>query len=212
VKSCADCSGSIQDATIKGFLPSNDALQAPSNGQVLPLGSPAQRGVPDVCSSSADAHCSTVHALAMCRVYLCSAGGDAMIRVWDAATLKLHRWGTLPSTCQNPSDPTRRYIWPLSTYSKSGSKFCCPGKPPRQSSASSRVLSRAVLGHGFRITDTLPCMRAIGFYRPDRCMAFCRVLRGHRGSVLTLYSSASLLFSGGRDNVIRVWVSTASVS
>ena len=80
-----------QDATIKGFLPSNEALQQPSDGQLLPLGALAQRGVPDVASSSADAHCSTVHALAMCRGLLCSAGGDAMIRVWDAATLRLHR-------------------------------------------------------------------------------------------------------------------------
>lgn len=81
----------MQDATIKAFLPSNDALQAPSTGQVLPLGSLAQRGVPDATSSTADAHCSTVHALELCRGYLCSAGGDAMVRVWDAATLKLHR-------------------------------------------------------------------------------------------------------------------------
>ena len=90
-ESCANCAASIQDATIKAFLPSNEALQAPSNGQVLPLGSLAQRGVPDATSSTADAHCSTVHALELCRGYLCSAGGDAMIRVWDAATLKLHR-------------------------------------------------------------------------------------------------------------------------
>lgn len=33
-----------------------------------------------------------------------------------------------------------------------------------------------------------------------------RVLRGHRGSVLTLCSLGGLLLSGGRDNVIRVWV------
>ena len=87
----AECTRPVQDATIKAFLPSNEALQAPSSGQVLPLGSLAQRGVPDVTSSTADAHCSTVHALELCRGYLCSAGGDAMIRVWDAATLKLHR-------------------------------------------------------------------------------------------------------------------------
>ena len=33
----------------------------------------------------------------------------------------------------------------------------------------------------------------------------CRVLRGHRGSVLTLCSLGGLLLSGGRDNIIRVW-------
>ena len=89
LRQCA--AAAAQDATIKGFLPSNEALQQPSDGHMLPLGALAQRGVPDVASSAADAHCSTVHALAMCRGLLCSAGGDAMIRVWDAATLKLHR-------------------------------------------------------------------------------------------------------------------------
>lgn len=32
-----------------------------------------------------------------------------------------------------------------------------------------------------------------------------RVLRGHRGSVITLCSMGGLLLSGGRDNVVRVW-------
>lgn len=35
------------------------------------------------------------------------------------------------------------------------------------------------------------------------CM--CRVLRGHRGSVLSLCSLGGLMLSGGRDNIIRVW-------
>ena len=33
----------------------------------------------------------------------------------------------------------------------------------------------------------------------------CRVLRGHRGSVLSLCSLGGLMLSGGRDNIIRVW-------
>ena len=34
------------------------------------------------------------------------------------------------------------------------------------------------------------------------------MLRGHRGSVLTLFAFAepNLLLSGGRDNLIRCWV------
>ena len=31
------------------------------------------------------------------------------------------------------------------------------------------------------------------------------MLRGHRGSVLSLCSLGGLLLSGGRDNIIRVW-------
>jgi len=40
----------------------------------------------------------------------------------------------------------------------------------------------------------------------------CSVLRGHRGSVLTLFAFAepNLLLSGGRDNLIRCWVRSAN--
>ena len=31
----------------------------------------------------------------------------------------------------------------------------------------------------------------------------CRILRGHRGSVLALFGLDNLLLSGGRDNVVR---------
>ncbi len=37
------------------------------------------------------------------------------------------------------------------------------------------------------------------------CTGLSRVLRGHRGSVLSLCSLGGLLLSGGRDNIIRVW-------
>ncbi len=33
----------------------------------------------------------------------------------------------------------------------------------------------------------------------------CRVLRGHRGSVLALLALGSLLISGGRSGLLRVW-------
>lgn len=51
----------------------------------------AQEAVPDVCSAKEDAHCGAVQTLALCGSYLCSAGGDAMIRIWDASTLALFR-------------------------------------------------------------------------------------------------------------------------
>ena len=46
--------------------------------------------------------------------------------------------------------------------------------------------------------------RALWDRLSDPCA--CRVLRGHRGSVLTLFAAGGLLLSGGRDNIIRVWV------
>ncbi len=42
-------------------------------------------------------------------------------------------------------------------------------------------------------------------------LEFVRVLRGHRGSVLALFSIGGLLLSGGRDNLIRVWDSETLV-
>lgn len=42
----------------------------------------------------ADSHCGVVVALALCGEHVCSAGGDAMIKVWKADTLELVRYGT----------------------------------------------------------------------------------------------------------------------
>ena len=49
------------------------------------------QATPDACSLAADGHCATVGTLALCAGHLCSAGGDAMIRIWDPASLRLHR-------------------------------------------------------------------------------------------------------------------------
>eukprot|EP00210_Caulerpa_lentillifera_P007669 g7320.t1 len=67
-------------------------------------------------------HLSAIHCLEICGKYICSAGGDSVVRVWDRDTL-----------------------------------------------------------------------------------ALVRVLRGHRGSVLTCKGYGNILLSGGRDNTIRVW-------
>lgn len=76
---------------------------------------------------AAAGHVSAVNAVALCGAFVCSAGGDAMVRVWDAASLKL-----------------------------------------------------------------------------------VRVLRGHRGSILSLLVMGSYLLSGARDNTIRL-VETAKL-
>ena len=41
-----------------------------------------------VVSAAEDSHCSAVTAIACCGDYVCSAGGDAAIRVWRATTLE----------------------------------------------------------------------------------------------------------------------------
>lgn len=51
------------------------------------------RCLPDAVTGAADSHCSSVNALAVCGDLLCSAGGDAMIRVWKARTLEFVRYG-----------------------------------------------------------------------------------------------------------------------
>ncbi|KAG2445688.1 hypothetical protein HXX76_000296 [Chlamydomonas incerta] len=54
----------------------------------------AEHGVSDlaplmVTAADGGAHVGPVNCLAVCGRYLCSGGGDATVRVWDAATLKL---------------------------------------------------------------------------------------------------------------------------
>lgn len=92
----------VQDASIKAFRPESEAMGgsgvAAMNGHAPGALRLAQEAVPDVCSAKEDAHCGAVQTLALCGSYLCSAGGDAMIRIWNASTLALFRcaWHSLP--------------------------------------------------------------------------------------------------------------------
>ena len=88
-----------QDASIKAFRPEEEVVgggAAAVNGHMPGALALAREAVPDVCSATEDAHCGAVHALALCGSYVCSAGGDAMIRIWDASTLVLFRCGAFP--------------------------------------------------------------------------------------------------------------------
>ncbi|KAK9815459.1 hypothetical protein WJX72_003974 [[Myrmecia] bisecta] len=44
---------------------------------------------PQTSTSGQDGHCGAVHTLAMCKNYVCSAGADAMIRIWTQEQLNL---------------------------------------------------------------------------------------------------------------------------
>ena len=57
-----------------------------ANGHATPEG-----GVLVASSAAADSHCGVVIALALCGGYVCSAGGDAMIKVWKAGSLEFVR-------------------------------------------------------------------------------------------------------------------------
>lgn len=54
--------------------------------------SPAEGGALIGSSAMADSHCGVVVALALCGGYVCSAGGDAMIKVWKADSLEFVRY------------------------------------------------------------------------------------------------------------------------
>lgn len=56
------------------------------DGHVAPEG-----GVLVGSSDMADSHCGVVIALALCGDYVCSAAGDAMIKVWKAGSLEFVR-------------------------------------------------------------------------------------------------------------------------
>ena len=52
---------------------------------------PPQGGVLVGSSDMGDSHCGVVITLALCGDYVCSAGGDAMIKVWKAGSLEFVR-------------------------------------------------------------------------------------------------------------------------
>ncbi len=55
-------------------------------------------------SAMADSHCGVVIALALCGDYVCSAGGDAMIKVWKAGSLHFCRYLLLYSVWNVPQN------------------------------------------------------------------------------------------------------------
>lgn len=60
---------------------------APESLETPLLDPPEESQMPMATSPEAEGHCSAVQALAICNGYICSAGGDAMIRVWKEACL-----------------------------------------------------------------------------------------------------------------------------
>lgn len=75
---------------------------APQNGtnqqgtaaspQTAKVACPPEGGALMGSSAMADSHCGVVVALALCGEYVCSAGGDAMIKVWKADSLEFVRY------------------------------------------------------------------------------------------------------------------------
>ena len=65
------------------------AFEGPGEPAELPLHDPAELcQLPTAVTREADGHCSVVHALSVCGGRVCSAGGDAMIRVWKEENLE----------------------------------------------------------------------------------------------------------------------------
>ncbi len=53
-------------------------------------------------TSPEDSHCSAVTAVACCGDYVCSAGGDAAIRIHKATTLEFVKCGQQPTITSVP--------------------------------------------------------------------------------------------------------------
>lgn len=65
------------------------AYEGPEGAAEAPeLGPPEEVHPPTAVSRERDAHCAAVQSLDICNGYVCSAGGDAMIRVWREDTLE----------------------------------------------------------------------------------------------------------------------------
>lgn len=89
--------------------------------------SPAEGGALIGSSAMADSHCGVVVALALCGAYVCSAGGDAMIKVWKADSLEFVRYSAT--------------FWPLSCL------ICCLAHCHIASHTSPRMLTSVKLRH-----------------------------------------------------------------
>ena len=61
-------------------------------------------------TAMADSHCGVVVALALCGEHVCSAGGDAMIKVWKADTLEFVRCGAGGSSDASLVDGTVLHV------------------------------------------------------------------------------------------------------
>ena len=73
--------------------PRHDSLSraASNNGTACNGSATPEGGVLVASSDMADSHCGVVIALALCGEYVCSAAGDAMIKLWQAGSLEFVR-------------------------------------------------------------------------------------------------------------------------
>ena len=79
----------MQDAVIRAF-------KAPNDAEVPLLDPPEEAQAPEFTSQELEGHCSAVQSLAICGGYVCSAGGDAMIRIWRAHDLAFVGYAASP--------------------------------------------------------------------------------------------------------------------
>ena len=87
----------MQDAKVRAWS-CTSALLDPT-GAAKAAGAQQQLTTAQAVTSEAESHCSAVHTLEASRDFIFSAGGDAMIKVWQAGTLQLVRCA---ATCHLP--------------------------------------------------------------------------------------------------------------
>ncbi|KAL3135302.1 hypothetical protein ABBQ32_007500 [Trebouxia sp. C0010 RCD-2024] len=154
--------------------------------------SPAEGGALIGSSAMADSHCGVVVALALCGGYVCSAGGDAMIKVWKADSLEFvrvlrgHR-GSVLSLCS------------LGGLLLSGGR----DNIIRVWDMDALVCRRTLAGH----RDDVMCIAGLGLEPPPGASADPSQPRDTGCSQFgegTL-SSAALFASSSADGSVRVW-------
>ena len=88
-------SGQKQPRHVDDVSTAGLANGAACNGHSTPHG-----GVLVASSDMADSHCGVVIALALCGEYVCSAAGDAMIKLWKVGSLEFVRyWNMSSNSC-----------------------------------------------------------------------------------------------------------------
>lgn len=81
----------LQDTKVKMFKLPEHVLDPLAKGPNDAVPAAAEIDAPDLETDACEGHVSSVNAVVQCGQYICSAGGDAMVRVWEADSLKLVR-------------------------------------------------------------------------------------------------------------------------
>lgn len=173
--------------------PRHDSLSraASNNGTACNGSATPEGGVLVASSDMADSHCGVVIALALCGEYVCSAAGDAMIKLWQAGSLDFVR-------------VLRGHRGSVLTLCSLGGLLLSGGRDNiiRVWDMEALVCRRTLPGH----RDDVMCIAGLGLQPPARPPSGASPPTEHDYQFGEGRLSSSALFaSSSADGTVRVW-------